>query len=1046
MKKALCILLTLMVFLSCFSVLVFAEGGIDLFDQKKVLLIQDNKPWDSDANTIILNNLHANYNMTTTSNFKSDMLKDYGVVILANDQTTATYGAYERFTSELETFAKNGGTVVYGACDAGWGGNGSFSGKLPGGVVKNNNHSHNNYVADKNHPIITGALTDNKTLSDDDLYGNLCSHTAFEESTLPIGCNIILRSQEYNEPTLIEYPLGEGLIIASGLTWEHYYAYDGGLFAKKSMDDYFAYAILHYNSTIDFTVDNVKIHADFKYNDTFFNQSSYIYNHELAKASVGLATAAMISDKTYQNPAAAEKLFNTDLKFNNYKPYNYTKVPTANSIACVVANKNIDSTKTTVIAIAIRGGGYEAEWGGNFNVGNGSEHQGFSVARDQVISCLNDFLKDSETKISYPDNIKFWITGYSRSAAVANLVAAYLDNRQYCPPDNTPDSVQNLTIYPSNVFAYTFETPRNTRNKTEAKKEVYNNIFNIVNREDPVPRLAPSLWGYVRYGKDCYLPSRENSDSNYKKLLPEMKRIYAQISLKDNTYPFEDFCFYEFDSNALSPLAWLISIKGFKDLSFVTKRKNSMSKGAYFDGLVNILAKELGPQDCYTKYFEETFVAIGEKTKFDKEKFSDRFERAKNIEFDGALMLVDSDYRSNVVALMLNEALYDTNISIRKYKELAQQVSILNILKHPNYLLTTYENKENLIAAHYTQETIAWMFAIDGDYKDGGNALSKTLTGGETYRIATINCPVDINVYDADNNLRASIINDEVAEVEDNPISACVDDDGQKVLYLPNDGDYTIKISGNGNGTMSCSFADYDFDAGEKLNATNYYDIPITPDTQITANVDEKSENGIVDDVDMTDDVSQEDIAPSEVLNYNEQEKCSVNVSASSDMATVVGEGQFYKGEFANVSVVAPENAIFLGWYENNKIVSKDYDYKFRVERNIDLVARFLTVSISDITLNYKSSSTIKPVINSDEGASYTKTFTSSDTSVATVDYNSGKVTSVKQSGLNRGSTVITCTVTDSYGNTVSDTCKVTVQFTAIQWIIKIVLFGWIWY
>lgn len=102
-------------------------------------------------------------------------------------------------------------------------------------------------------------------------------------------------------------------------------------------------------------------------------------------------------------------------------------------------------------------------------------------------------------------------------------------------------------------------------------------------------------------------------------------------------------------------------------------------------------------------------------------------------------------------------------------------------------------------------------------------------------------------------------------------------------------------------------------------------------------------------------------------------------------------------------------------------------------------------VSIGDVSLDYKSSATIKPTITADEGASFTVTYTSSNPSVATVE-NNGKVTSVKQSGLNRGSTVITCTVTDSNGNTVTDTCTVTVNFTWWQWIIKIVLFGWIWY
>ena len=98
------------------------------------------------------------------------------------------------------------------------------------------------------------------------------------------------------------------------------------------------------------------------------------------------------------------------------------------------------------------------------------------------------------------------------------------------------------------------------------------------------------------------------------------------------------------------------------------------------------------------------------------------------------------------------------------------------------------------------------------------------------------------------------------------------------------------------------------------------------------------------------------------------------------------------------------------------------------------------SVKIDDITLNYKASVTIKPTIKADDGVEYTVKYSSSNTKVATVDKN-GKVYAAK-----RGTATITCTVTDSDGNTVQDTCKVTVKYTWWQWIIIIVLFGWAWY
>ena len=97
-------------------------------------------------------------------------------------------------------------------------------------------------------------------------------------------------------------------------------------------------------------------------------------------------------------------------------------------------------------------------------------------------------------------------------------------------------------------------------------------------------------------------------------------------------------------------------------------------------------------------------------------------------------------------------------------------------------------------------------------------------------------------------------------------------------------------------------------------------------------------------------------------------------------------------------------------------------------------------VDIKDIKLTYKKSGTIKPNITADEGAKYTVKYKSSNPKVASVDKN-GKVTALK-----KGTAKITCTVTDSNGNTVSDTCTVTVKYNFGQWLIIILLFGWIWY
>lgn len=65
-----------------------------------------------------------------------------------------------------------------------------------------------------------------------------------------------------------------------------------------------------------------------------------------------------------------------------------------------------------------------------------------------------------------------------------------------------------LTIDPADIYTYTFETPQGAVNSDEKN---YNNIFNIVNPVDLVPKVAPSKWGFGRYGADRYFPDASTS-------------------------------------------------------------------------------------------------------------------------------------------------------------------------------------------------------------------------------------------------------------------------------------------------------------------------------------------------------------------------------------------------------------------------------------------------------------------------------------------------------------------------------------------------------
>lgn len=97
-------------------------------------------------------------------------------------------------------------------------------------------------------------------------------------------------------------------------------------------------------------------------------------------------------------------------------------------------------------------------------------------------------------------------------------------------------------------------------------------------------------------------------------------------------------------------------------------------------------------------------------------------------------------------------------------------------------------------------------------------------------------------------------------------------------------------------------------------------------------------------------------------------------------------------------------------------------------------------VSLYDMTVNYKDTRAITIKVDVDKGVDYTVDYTSSDESVVAVNED-GTITA-----LATGSATITCTVTDEYGNVATDTCEVTVEYSFGQWLIVILLFGWIWY
>ena len=215
-----------------------------------ILLIRSALPWNSNADTVVLDQLSYTYDITDMSNIPNISLDNYQVILIVNDQNQAFYDYYAANYNSFENFVQNGGVLVFFAADMGWAIGNNYT-DLPGGIEVGDRYNRRNIIVDNSHPIITQELTNNPNgpLTNSDMDGTYTSHNFFIETTLPNGSDIILRTDDADQyPTLVIYPLGNGSVIASGLTWEYTYDRYSGPNQRygfgRALPDVFKYAFI----------------------------------------------------------------------------------------------------------------------------------------------------------------------------------------------------------------------------------------------------------------------------------------------------------------------------------------------------------------------------------------------------------------------------------------------------------------------------------------------------------------------------------------------------------------------------------------------------------------------------------------------------------------------------------------------------------------------------------------------------------------------------------------------------------------------------------
>ena len=435
----------------------------------------------------------------------------------------------------------------------------------------------------------------------------------------------------------------------------------------------------------------------------------------------------------------------------------------------------------------------------------------------------------------------------------------------------------------SDIYTYGFATPKTTSN-TNSEAEEYKSIINIVNPEDFVTKVLPTAWGYSRYGITYTLPSK-NNDKNYHIYLKKMRKIFKEYN--GETY----------DPYKLGEL----------------KTYNMVEDFVSNIGSLN---------EFYNKKF------IGSYTQSEEYVYSSTYDFFKRTLL--LYLATDQEDKSGIVQALM-------------HRDLIYYLGILCYFAWPDLKV------DEVIEALMSDMKIFDGVAVGGKFSHAHSmytysAYIHSMTAEEVmderkgYK-GTVNCPVDIEIYDKETGeivgrIVDNIVDEEIAE-KDNSVVMYVNGDS-KTFCLPSNGAYEIRLIGNDEGSMDYTMSEIDSDIGE-IKRVNFFDVEITDGLTMSADVD--GGEFVIEEHEFLYE-NGEILEATEV--FDEEVITTHNIEiTSTDGGSVSSSQKVKSGDYVNLEAYAAEGYKFIGWYENDILLSDETTFAFVVKCNRNLEAKF---------------------------------------------------------------------------------------------------------
>lgn len=214
----------------------------------------------------------------------------------------------------------------------------------------------------------------------------------------------------------------------------------------------------------------------------------------------------------------------------------------------------------------------------------------------------------------------------------------------------------------------------------------------------------------------------------------------------------------------------------------------------------------------------------------------------------------------------------------------------------------------------HEQMLSSWINYLMEDYPDQPELYDKYQSLREESMNRILNkkylaaCPVDVYVYDLDNNL--------VAYVKDNKaysngeVTVVVEND-TKALYFYNDNEYRLEYVGNDSGKMDLTVTEYGDDEKE-LRKVYFYDVPLTDGQTYSTEVDART----LDDVSYILEKDSEELKPDLDTNNAEVSKRKVTIMSGHMIVNdeLAFETEAYPDEQLDIYAYIPEGYEFVKW------------------------------------------------------------------------------------------------------------------------------------